>query len=451
MNTALGLIGVVVLIALNGYFVAAEFAYVSVRRAQLEAHERADAKRVERALAIVKRLSFMLSGAQLGITIMSVIIGFIAEPSIGQAIEPLMEWIGIGESARQPIALVLAFVIATAAQMLFGELFPKNLSIARAEGVSLALATTTALYTRIAAPVIRLFDNSANALLRLFGIEAIEELHGGVTSDEFDFIVEESVREGRLTPQQAELLSRSIEFPMLDAADAMRHRRNVMTVSSQATGWELRTVAGAVHSRLPVVDENGDRDEVVGVVELKDLLEVPIERRNDVRIVDIMREPLIVPEQLPLPDVLERMQQHITEMAVVVDEFGEFAGIITDEDLAEELVGPIDDEHDEEPEPMIVERGERSWTVPGSSRLDEIEREVGVELPAGEYDTVAGLMLDRLGHFPEPGEQVEVDGHTLSVVQMDGLRIVELVLDVGDSVPDEQLTSGSADETEDPA
>ncbi|MBA3984960.1 MAG: HlyC/CorC family transporter, partial [Acidimicrobiia bacterium] len=308
MNTALGLIGVVVLIALNGYFVAAEFAYVSVRRAQLEAHERADAKRVERALAIVKRLSFMLSGAQLGITIMSVIIGFIAEPSIGQAIEPLMEWIGIGESARQPIALVLAFVIATAAQMLFGELFPKNLSIARAEGVSLALATTTALYTRIAAPVIRLFDNSANALLRLFGIEAIEELHGGVTSDEFDFIVEESVREGRLTPQQAELLSRSIEFPMLDAADAMRHRRNVMTVSSQATGWELRTVAGAVHSRLPVVDENGDRDEVVGVVELKDLLEVPIERRNDVRIVDIMREPLIVPEQLPLPDVLERMQ-----------------------------------------------------------------------------------------------------------------------------------------------
>jgi len=269
VNTALGLIGVVVLIALNGYFVAAEFAYVSVRRAQLEAHERADAKRVERALAIVKRLSFMLSGAQLGITIMSVIIGFIAEPSIGQAIEPLMEWIGIGESARQPIALVLAFVIATAAQMLFGELFPKNLSIARAEGVSLALATTTALYTRIAAPVIRLFDNSANALLRLFGIEAIEELHGGVTSDEFDFIVEESVREGRLTPQQAELLSRSIEFPMLDAADAMRHRRNVMTVSSQATGWELRTVAGAVHSRLPVVDENGDRDEVVGVVELR--------------------------------------------------------------------------------------------------------------------------------------------------------------------------------------
>lgn len=441
MSTALGLLGVFVLIALNGYFVAAEFAFVSVRRADLEAQRDRHPKRVGRALDILKRLSFMLSGAQLGITVTSVVIGFIAEPSIGQALQPALESIGIGESAVEPVAFAVAFLLATAAQMLFGELFPKNLSIARAEGVSLRIATVTWLYTKIAAPVIRLFDSSANALLGLFGVEPIEELHGGVTADELDFIVEESVREGHLTAQQAELLSRSIEFPVLDAVDAMRHRRDVMTIPATAGGADLRAVAAQSHSRLPVVAaaDGASGDEVVGVVEVKDLLAVPVADRDSVRVEEIMRPPLIVPEHLPLPDVLVRMREHITEMAVVVDEFGEFSGIITDEDLAEELVGPIEDEHDEEPEPAIEELGERTWMVPGEMRLHEVERETGIELPEGGYDTVAGLLLDRLGHFPEVGEVVDVDGNTLTVLQMDALRIVELRLDAG-PLPNEGAT-----------
>ncbi|CAN5874954.1 hypothetical protein BH24ACT6_BH24ACT6_20120 [soil metagenome] len=282
MTTALGLAAVAVLIALNGYFVAAEFAYVSVRRSELEAERARRPRQVERALGIVQRLSFMLSGAQLGITVTSVVIGFIAEPSIGEAIAPLLRGVGIGESAVEPIALVVAFVLATSAQMLFGELFPKNLSIAKAQQVSLSIATITWLYTKIAAPVIRLFDSSANALLSLFGIEPIEELHGGVTADELDFIVEGSVRDGHLTQQQAELVSRSIEFPVLDAVDAMRHRRDVMTVAADKTGRMLRTVAAQAHSRLPVVTpaDGGDREQVVGVIEIKDLLTIPIERRD---------------------------------------------------------------------------------------------------------------------------------------------------------------------------
>ena len=439
MTTARGLAAVVILIALNGYFVAAEFAFVSVRRSALEAHREHRPKRVERALGIVKRLSFMLSGAQLGITVTSVVIGFIAEPTIGEAIRPLLESIGLGDSAVRPVALVGAFLVATSAQMLFGELFPKNLSIAKAEEVSLSLATVTWLYTSLAAPLIRLFDGSANALLKLFGIEPIEELHGGVTSDEFDFIVEESVRDGHLTQQQAELLSRSIEFPVLDAVDAMRHRRDVMTVPADATGRILRMVAAQAHSRLPVVTpaDNGDREQVVGVIEVKDLLTIPIDERDEALVGAIMREPLIVPEHLPLPDVLAAMREHITELAVVVDEYGEYSGIITDEDLAEELVGPIDDEHDEQPEPTIAERGERQWTVPGEMRLHEVERETGIDLPDGEYDTIAGLLLDRLGHFPEPGEQAGIDGHLLTVLAMDGLRIVELRLVGAPEAPDD--------------
>ncbi len=178
---------------------------------------------------------------------------------------------------------------------------------------------------------------------------------------------------------------------------------------------------------------DGDLDEIVGVVEVKDLLSVPPDRRAEITVADIMREPLFVPEQMPLPTVLERMRVHITEMAVVVDEYGGFAGIITDEDLAEELVGPIDDEHDAVSEPTVERLSERRYRIPGSLRLDEIEREIDVELPEGDYDTVAGLVLDRLDHFPEPGESIEVDGHHITVMEMDGRRITTVEIEVAES------------------
>ena len=433
MGTALGLVGVLLLILAQGYFVAAEFAFVAVRRASLERQAAAGSKRAERAISVLGRLSFMLSGAQLGITVTSLVVGFIAEPTLGEALQPVMEWIGVGESAQRGVAIAVAFVLATMAQMILGELAPKNLAIARAEGVSLWLATSVLMYTRIASPLIKLFDNSANGLLRAVGIEPIEELHGGVTPDELDYIVEESAQTGHLTEQQAELLSRSLEFGDLDAGDAMRPRADVMTVSAAAGGDDLRSVAAAAHSRLPVVAADGDLDEIVGVVEVKDLLSVPPDRRAEITVADIMREPLFVPEQMPLPTVLERMRVHITEMAVVVDEYGGFAGIITDEDLAEELVGPIDDEHDAVSEPTVERLSERRYRIPGLLRLDEIEREIDVELPEGDYDTVAGLVLDRLDHFPEPGESIEVDGHHITVMEMDGRRITTVEIEVAES------------------
>ncbi len=242
MGTALGLVGVLLLILAQGYFVAAEFAFVAVRRAALERQAAAGSKRAERAISVLGRLSFMLSGAQLGITVTSLVVGFIAEPTLGEALQPVMEWIGVGESAQRGVAIAVAFVLATMAQMILGELAPKNLAIARAEGVSLWLATSVLMYTRIASPLIKLFDNSANGLLRAVGIEPIEELHGGVTPDELDYIVEESAqsRASHRTAGGAAVAIVGVRRPRCGRRDEAPRRRD----DRQRRRWRRRLALG---------------------------------------------------------------------------------------------------------------------------------------------------------------------------------------------------------------
>ena len=228
--TALGLVAVVLLIAANGYFVAAEFAYVASRRSKFaEGAEDGDKKSI-RALAVHKRLSFMLSGAQLGITVTSLVLGFIARPAIAGAIEPVLEAVGVGANASFGVSLVIAFVLATIAQMVFGELAPKNLAIAKPEPVARAVAGSTLLFMKVAGPVIRLFDGSANRLLKVFGIEPVEELHGAVSTEELDLIVDSSAESGHLTVLQAGLLERAIDFAELEASDAMVAWNKVVTI-----------------------------------------------------------------------------------------------------------------------------------------------------------------------------------------------------------------------------
>ncbi len=251
MTIALGLVGAVLLIAANGYFVAAEFAYVASRRTKfVEAADRGDRKS-KRALQVHKRLSFMLSGAQLGITVTSLVLGFIAEPAIAGALRPVLEAIGVGESARVGIALVLAFVFATVAQMVFGELAPKNLAIAKPEPVARSLAGSTLVFMRVTSPLVKLFDGSANRLLRMLGIQPVEELHGSVSTDELDFIVDSSAESGQLTGSQASLLERAIDFGDLEASDAMVPWNRVVTIDADATAADLRDRMASHHSRFP--------------------------------------------------------------------------------------------------------------------------------------------------------------------------------------------------------
>lgn len=441
MLTALGLLGAVALIAANGYFVAGEFAFVTSRRTKFVELADEGGKRGKRAVAVHKRLSFMLSGAQLGITVTSLVLGFIAEPAIANAIEPALESLGIGSAARG-ISLVLAFVLATMSQMVFGELAPKNLAIAKPEPVALAVAPSTWWYMRIFGPIIRFFDGSANRLLRLFRIEPVEELHGIVSTEELDIIVDSSAESGHLTVWQAALLERAIDFAELEASDAMVPWNRVVTIHDDASAADLRDLMASTHSRFPVVDPDG---KVQGVVHAKDLLGVDRAAYDTTPVSSLFQEILVVPEAAGLSVVLAELRAHSTEMAIVIDEYGGPAGVVTLEDVVEELVGEIEDEYDPSAPGEHIEVEPGVWSVAASSRTDEIERTTGLKLPDGEYDTVAGLVLDRLERIAEVGDSVVVDGVMIEVLDVEGFAIEQVLLRVDPDAEIEDEAEAEAD------
>ena len=427
MLTALGLFGVVALIAANGYFVAVEFAFVAARRSRfLEQAEEGD-RRSKRAIEVHKRLSFMLSGAQLGITVTTLLVGFIAEPAIASVIEPALIAVGVPESVTFGISLTLALILATMAQMVFGELAPKNLAIAKPEPVARSLASSMLLFMRLAGPIIRLFDGSANRLLRMIGVEPVEELRGAVSTEELDLIVDSSAESGHLTQSQAALLERAIDFGELEASDAMVPWNRVVTIDVDATAADLRDLMASTHSRFPVVDADG---QVQGIVHAKDLLGVGRSDYDTTVVSELLHEILAVPEAAGLNVVLAELRSRATEMAIVIDEYGGPAGVVTLEDVVEELVGDIEDEYDPSAPGDHVESEPGVWSVAASSRPDEIERITGFDLPDGEYDTVAGLVLDRLERIPEVGDSFTVDGIRVEVLAVDGFAIERIELRV---------------------
>jgi CBS domain containing-hemolysin-like protein len=421
---ALGILAVVVLIAANGYFVAGEFAFVAARRSKFS--ETADTdRRSRRAVDVHRRLSFMLSGAQLGITVTTLVLGFIAEPAIAGLIEPALASIGLPESVSFGVAFALSFVLATTAQMVFGELAPKNLAIAKPEPVARTLASSMLIYMRFASPVIRLFDGAANRLLRLVGVEPVEELHNFVNAQELDLIVDSSAESGHLTPVQAALLERAINFGELEASDAMVPWNRVVTIGIDETAEDLRILMDSNHSRFPVVDGDGKPE---GVVHAKDLLDVRRGAYAEVRVGELLHEVLAVPEAAGLSIVLAELRARSTEMAIVIDEYGAPAGVVTLEDIVEELVGAIEDEYDPAHPGDYVQIEPGIWLIDASSRTDEIERVTGFDLPEGEYDTVAGLVLDRLERIPEVGDHVVVEGVHIEVLAVEDFTIQQLRL-----------------------
>jgi CBS domain containing-hemolysin-like protein len=448
--TALGLLAVVALIAANGYFVAAEFSFVAARRSKFVERANDGDRRSQRAIQVLSRLSFMLSGAQLGITVTSLVVGFIAQPTIGAALEPVLDAMGIPEGAQFGVALTIAFILATMTQMVFGELAPKNLAIAKPEPVARALAPSTWLFMRLAGPFIRIFDGAANRLLRAIRIEPVQELHGAVSAGELDIIVDTSAESGHLSPEQAALLARAIDFGELEASDAMVPWNRTVTIDADATAADLRDLMVSAHSRFPVVDDDGS---IRGVVHAKDLLGVALDEYDTTSVASLAHEVLVVPEAAGLRTVLRELRDHATEMAVVVDEYGGPAGVVTLEDVVEELVGDIADEYDAPDEDHPVEETDGVWLVPAGWRVDEIERVTGLELPDGDYDTVAGLVLERLEHIPAAGESVVVDGVLIEVVTLDEWAITELRLSVAhtddDAAGESDVSDGQPAASED--
>ncbi|GAA2101938.1 hemolysin family protein [Actinomadura alba] len=405
MNVALGLLAVLVLTAATGYFVAQEFTFVTADRIALQKLAAEGDKKAARAVKVMERLSFMLSGAQLGITVTTLVVGFIAKPALAEVIAPLLDAVGIPTRAVGGIALATGFALATIVQMVLGELFPKNLALAQPEALARALAASTLVYLMIAGPVIRLFDAAANRLLRAFGIEPVEELHHGATLEELGHIIGES--EGQLADEHAALLGRALVFSDRSADEVMVPRVDVVTVSGTAAADTLSEIISAHgHSHYPVVGERVD--DLIGVVGLRELVPLDPGRAALITVREIARPALMVPSSLPLPSVVAQMQAGEEEIACVVDEYGGFAGLVTWEDVAEELVGEISDETDSDNGPPAVQR-DGWWVTDAGLRVDEVQELTGIPLPEGDYDTVAGLLLERLGRVAEPGDAVTVD------------------------------------------
>ncbi|MFC5379901.1 hemolysin family protein [Aquipuribacter nitratireducens] len=402
LSLLVGLLVVLLITAATGYFVAQEFAYVAVDRSALAAQAAAGDATARRTLTITRRTSFMLSGAQLGITVTALLVGYVAEPLIGQSLGTVLGGVGVPPGVGVAVGTVLALLVSTVIQMLFGELFPKNLAIARPEPVARWLSRSTAVYLAVFGWLIWVFDQASNLLLRLLRIEPVHDVEHSATARDLEHIVQESRETGDLPVELSMLLDRVLDFPRRDVEHAMIPRLRVDAVGPQETLHDLRVRMAAGHSRYPVLDADGD---VLGVVHLDDVLETD---RAHLTAGDLMRPALVVPTLMTLPAAAHELGTTRNQLACVVDEYGGFAGVLTLEDLAEELVGEITDEHDEEEPPSAEETAEGGWLVDGDAHVDEVERLLGTDLPRGDYETLAGLVIAATGSLPEPGEVVEL-------------------------------------------
>jgi len=414
----LGIVVTLAIIAANGYFVAQEFAFMSVDRNRLGAQAAAGDAAAARALAVTKRTSFMLSGAQLGITVTGLLVGFVAEPLIGESIGALLGGVGIPVAVGVTVGTVFALAVATIVQMIFGELYPKNLAIASPEPLARGLARSTKIYLGVFGWLIAIFDTAANALLRLLRIEPVHDVDSSATADDLERIVADSRDSGDLPAELSLMIDRILEFPKQDVEHAMIPRSLVDTIPPTTTVGEVRAMMARSHTRYPVVD---DESQPLGVVHLADMLGTALP--PDTPVTELMRPPVVLPTLMALPDALAALTRAKNQLACVIDEYGGFAGVITIEDLAEEVVGEITDEHDDGSGPSVEPDGDDVWRMGGDVHVDELHRAIGFELPAGDFETVAGLVIATRGGLPVAGETI----------------IVELQDDPGDLVNDDEV------------
>ncbi|MEJ3749394.1 hemolysin family protein [Actinomycetes bacterium KLBMP 9797] len=408
MLIAVGLLMILALTAATGYFVAQEFGYVAVDRGALRRLADQGDAAAARALKVTGRLSFMLSGAQLGITVTVLLVGYVAEPFVGAGLADLLGTAGVPDGVSLPLSVGLVLLLSTGIQMVLGELAPKNFAIARAVPLARALSRSTLIYLAVFGPVIAIFDRTAARLLRRVGVEPIEELPSGATAEDLTQIIADARAQGHLDAQTSALLDRGLDFRRLTAGEAMVPRVDVHTVRADEPVRRIVELLETGHSRFPVLGADGV-DDVLGVVGINDVLEVPPAARATTPVAAVAVPPLLVPETLPLPAVLDRLRAGHRQLACVVDEYGGFAGVVTLEDVAEELVGPIRDE-DDHPEPAPTRQDDGSWLVPARWRIDEVADVTGIALPpAPEYDTLSGLVMRELGRVPAVGDHVRVD------------------------------------------
>lgn len=406
-------------------FVAAEFAYISLDRSTVEQAVADGDQRSRPVVEALRRLSTQLSASQVGITLTTLLVGFLVEPSVASLLEGPLGGLGLHDGMLDAVAVIIALVLATAFSMVVGELVPQFLGLSAPLATAKVITPFMRIFAIVAHPLVALLNGSANRLLRAAGIEPQEELSGARTPEELASMVLRSAEAGTLDPATAQLVTRSLGFAERTAADVMTPRVRCTPVErdeSAARVIELCRETG--HSRFPVVED--DLDHVLGVVHVKKAVAVPYERRADVPAGALMVDTLVVPESIRLDPLLAQLREQGLQLAIVVDEYGGTSGVVTLEDVVEELVGEVADEHDRT---RLAGRRLRdgSWVVPGLWRPDELSERVGIEVPDdANYETVGGFVMSRLGRVPAVGDEVTVEGGRLRVLRMDGRRVDRL-------------------------
>jgi CBS domain containing-hemolysin-like protein len=418
----LGLLGVGLLLTIGtGFFVASEFSLVNLDRSDLESRTARGEKGLGLTISALKVTSTHLSSAQLGITLTTLLTGFTMEPAIGSLLTPVFHSLGMSTAVVTVVSSIVAIIIATLLSMIIGELVPKNFALALPLRTARLVIPFQVGFTTVFRPFVSLLNNTANVILRSFGIEPKEELSSARTAEELRSLVRRSATEGSLDRDTATLLARTLVFNEHVASDVMTPRPRVTSVErtdSAQTVLELARQTG--FSRFPVVDDG--IDDVVGLVHVKQAVAIPRSKRAGVPVSALQSEALRVPETMKLDLLLGELRGRGYQMAVVVDEYGGTAGVVTLEDLVEELVGEVADEHDRTRAGVVRSR---DWlTFPGLLRPDELLERADVSVPEdGPYETVAGFIMSELGRLPNVGDVVAVEGGEFRVERLDGRRI----------------------------
>ncbi|MFE4828639.1 hemolysin family protein [Streptomyces sp. NPDC056672] len=430
MTEVLLLLVAILLSLACGAFVAAEFSLTTVERGELERAAERGERGAAGALRAVRSLTFQLSGAQLGITVTNLVVGMLAESSVAKLIRGPVEAVGLSPSVASSVALVIGTALSTLFLMVVGELVPKNWAISSPLAVAKVVGTPQRCFSSAFRPFIRHLNNMANRIVRGFGLEPTEELASTRSPQELVALARHSAKEGALEQDTAELFVRTMSLAGLTAENVMTPRVRVMALDERATAEDVANATRASGlSRFPVYRDS--LDTVVGIAHIKDVLAVPAASRPRRTVAELLREPLLVPETLTVDRLLDRLSGGAT-MAVVIDEYGGTAGVVTLEDIVEEVVGEVRDEHDPQETADLAPVGEDAegralWSADGAARADQL-RTVGLRMPEGPYETLAGLVATELGRIPAEGDRLSLDGWLLEVVDATGRRAARLLL-----------------------